>query len=291
MRHIPRPRRSTLPLTLLLTLGVTFISLPASATDKEDFDTTKISACHDDAKAQYRLGLMYSNGTGTRKDLDQAALWYRKAAAQNNAEAEYQLGSMYDSGQGLPQSFSEALSWYKKAAAQGHQTAQANIATIERHLSDLQGEAERGEAKAQVQLGTLYATGNGVPQDNERAMTWYRKAAGQGNSEAEYRLGLGYAEGKGAGQDNKEAVSWYRKAAEQGNAQAAYALAGMYHKGQGVSRSAVEAYAWLSLAAAQGYQAAIQNKDFAASKLTPEEQQQAQALAAKLQFTIGDKKP
>ena len=291
MHHIPRSLRSTLPLALMIALGLSFTSPPASATDKEDFDITKITACHDDAKAQYRLGLMYANGTGTRKDLDQAALWYRKAAAQGNAEAQYQLGSMYDSGNGLPQSYSEALSWYKKAAELGQQAAQANIDTIERRLAALQGEAEHGEAKSQVQLGTLYATGNGVPHDPERAMTWYRKAAEQGNTEGAYRLGLGYAEGKGADKDDKQAVSWYRKAAEQGNAQAAYALAGMYHKGQGVDKSAVEAYAWLSLAASQGNQAAIQNKDFAASKLTPAEQREAQTLAAKLQFTSGDKRP
>ena len=43
---------------------------------------------------------------------------------------------------------------------------------------------------AQVNLGALYASGKGVPQDYEQAAHWYHKAAEQGVGPAQYRLGL-----------------------------------------------------------------------------------------------------
>ena len=37
--------------------------------------------------------------------------------------------------------------------------------------------AEQGDAQAQLHLGLLYATGDGVPQDYAKARQWYEKAA------------------------------------------------------------------------------------------------------------------
>ena len=38
--------------------------------------------------------------------------------------------------------------------------------------------AEAGQAIAQYNLGVLYATGQGVPQDDVEAVKWHRQAAG-----------------------------------------------------------------------------------------------------------------
>ena len=48
--------------------------------------------------------------------------------------------------------------------------------------------AERGDAKAQYNLGVMYANGNGVTEDDEEAVKWYRKAAEQGVEEAQRAL-------------------------------------------------------------------------------------------------------
>ena len=49
--------------------------------------------------------------------------------------------------------------------------------------------AEQGIAEAQFNLGVMYVTGQGVPQDNKEAAKWYRLAAEQGVAEAQFNLG------------------------------------------------------------------------------------------------------
>ena len=67
-------------------------------------------------------------------------------------------------------------------------------------------QAEQEDADAQYQLGFMYATGDGVPQDDAKAVRWYRLAADQGRSDAQYNLGYMYSNGEGVPQDDVEAV-------------------------------------------------------------------------------------
>ena len=76
--------------------------------------------------------------------------------------------------------------------------------------------AEQGDANIQVQLGAMYLLGQGVPQDNAKALAWYSKAAEQGHANAQYDLGLMYSEGKSVPQDYVEAHKWFSLAAAQG---------------------------------------------------------------------------
>ena len=39
-----------------------------------------------DAKAHYRLGLLYDSGLGVTQDYDEAARWFRESAAQGEAD-------------------------------------------------------------------------------------------------------------------------------------------------------------------------------------------------------------
>ena len=94
--------------------------------------------------------------------------------------------------------------------------------------------AERGNAKAQNNLGLMHYKGDGVLQDYNEAAKWYRLAAEQGNAKAQCVLGVMYYKGDGVPQDYKEAVKWLRLAAEQGNAKAQYNLGRMYYTGEGV---------------------------------------------------------
>ena len=82
------------------------------------------------APSQDKIGWMYQNGWGVRKDYAQARIWYQKAAAQGNAYAQTSLGFLYHKGLGIPQDFDEALKWYRKAAAQGVQKAKDGITEI-----------------------------------------------------------------------------------------------------------------------------------------------------------------
>lgn len=81
-----------------------------------------------DARAQNKLGRMYSLGQGVPNDSRAAAEWFLKAAAQGIAEAQAMLGYMYLVGDGAPQSNGKAYQWTRKAAEQGHGYAQSNLA-------------------------------------------------------------------------------------------------------------------------------------------------------------------
>ena len=57
--------------------------------------------------------------------------------------------------------------------------------------------AEQGDAKAQNNLGAMYANGQGVRQDYAEAFRWFRQAAEQGYVKAQYNLGVMYNNGQG----------------------------------------------------------------------------------------------
>ena len=107
--------------------------------------------------------------------------------------------------------------------------------------------AALGNARAQTQLGYMYETGIGVPQDYHLAALWYHRAAEQGEPRAQHLLGL------------------------------------LLNKGFGVPVNFIESHKWLNLAAAQvggddrDYYLRIRNA--VASKLTLREIYEAQRRA------------
>src|SRR6185295_10646515 len=73
--------------------------------------------------------------------------------------------------------------------------------------------ADRGFAFAQFNLGLLYYSGEGVPQDHAEAVKWYRKAAEQSFARAQFNLGLMYAKGETVPKDYVLAHLWCNLAA------------------------------------------------------------------------------
>src|ERR1041385_2701194 len=124
----------------------------------------------------------------------------------------------------------------------------AATATASTNLSDIvagfRARAERGEAKAQFNLGVSYDNGLGVAKDYVEAVKWYRKAAEQGYRSAQYNLGVKYENGQGASTDPAEAVQWYRKAAEQGEVSAQFHLGAIYQQGSGLPQNDEESAKW-----------------------------------------------
>jgi TPR repeat protein len=59
--------------------------------------------------------------------------------------------------------------------------------------------ADKGVARAQFNVGAMYAAGEGVRQDHVEAIKWFRLAADQGYARAELKLGAAYANGDGTG--------------------------------------------------------------------------------------------
>ena len=95
--------------------------------------------------------------------------------------------------------------------------------------------ADAGDVDAQFNLAKMYELGNGVVQNNKKAVKWYRRAAEANYIPAQYKLGLMYETGDGVAQNrynNQEAMKWYSLAAKAGDADAQYRLGLMYHFGK-----------------------------------------------------------
>ena len=214
-----------------------------------------------DVDAQFNLGTLYENGLGVEADAEQAARWYRAAAARRVdlarlalarlqrtgalepepdedqiklletaarrglAEAQYELGVAYDHGLGVTQNHATAAGWYQRAAEQG--------------LTD-----------AQYNLATLYDEGLGTPRDIGQAREWYVRAADAGEARAMNNLGYIYERGLFGVRDYGKAVVWYHRAAREGLAIAQSNLAALHYLGRGVTRDFERAYHWYKAAAA-----------------------------------------
>jgi len=165
-------------------VSMAFMPSQAFAEDCKTVEECLPLAEQEDAKAQYRLGLMYDSGQGgAPQDYKETVKWYRKAAEQGIVGAQLNLGVMYENGEGVPQDYKEAFKWYRKAAEQGH-------------------------IGAQLHLGLMYDKGNGVPQDYKETVKWYRKAAEQASAEAQFYLGFTYYEGENVVGDFVAALGW-----------------------------------------------------------------------------------
>lgn len=147
-------------------------------------------------------------------------------------------------------------------------------------LKELRPLAQKGDAKAQSNLGLMYATGRGVPQNAVEAEKWIRKAAEQGLAEAQYNLGLINVKGQGVRQNNAEALKWFRKSSDQGYAKAQYILGVMYLQGVGVPKNLVQAYMWWYLSGSQGDQDAVKAINAIKGKMTPAQIAKAKKLAS-----------
>ncbi|KAG0260131.1 hypothetical protein DFQ27_003740 [Actinomortierella ambigua] len=236
-----------------------------------------------DADAQVSLAEMYEiGGSGVPKDNEKAFVWYLRAAQLGHLDAMGRVSGMYAEGRGTEQSDEDAARWQHQATDQRRSnlasvsveedsrdkswfrtTSRKQLAGMKSSLGSVinvldtnqdivKAQAERGGARAQFIVGSMYEQGRGVEQSDVEAVKWYTKAAGQGNPQAQNNLGRMYLDGRGVEQSDVEAVKWYTKAASQGNPQAQDSLGSMYRLGRGVEQRDVEVVKWYTKAASQG---------------------------------------
>ena len=142
--------------------------------------------------------------------------------------------------------------------------------------------AEQGNRFAQSTLGYMYYRARGVERDYAAAALWSRRAAEQGDAPAQSNLGFLYDRGQGVEQDYAEAARWYRLAAEQGYPEGQRNLGSMYEHGNGVPRDLLRAYAWYGVASAGGDEMALELRARVEKALTPDELARARDLARDL---------
>jgi len=58
-------------------------------------DELRRKALEGDMVAQFNLALCYQTGTGIEEDMEEAQLWFSKAATQGHAEAQFILSTLF----------------------------------------------------------------------------------------------------------------------------------------------------------------------------------------------------
>jgi TPR repeat protein len=135
----------------------------------------------------------YRVGDHAPKDARKAIEWCRLSADAGDVNARNMLGELYEFGL---QDFGEAARWYSKAAN-----------------SDFAGTWHSPRAAAMMNLGRLYAAGNGLPLDYRQAANWFERAIEAGDIQAPLGLGLLYERGNGVPRDTKKAMELYYQSA------------------------------------------------------------------------------
>lgn len=159
------------------------------------------------------------------KNYAEALRWYRRGVEQDDESSRIHLAEMYMDGTGVPQDFSEAMRLYLPSA-------------------------QKNNSVAVYKIGLIYLRGDhAVPQDYQKAMQWFQRAAELGFARAHNDIGYMLEEGLGAKRDVAAAAKWYRVSAEQGWGKAQVNMARLHEDGQGVPQDRKEAFYWYRLAA------------------------------------------
>ena len=119
-------------------------------------------------------------------------------------------------------------------------------------INTLIEKANKGDVRAQLELGYRYMNGIGVKVSYEKAYYWLKKAADKGDALAEAKIGMMYRYGQGVKQSYSTAVYWFRRSANQGLHFGQCALGTCYSTGRGVIENDKTAFYWFKKAADQG---------------------------------------
>ncbi len=208
-----------------------------SRDDKEAIKWYLLAAAQDHAKAMNNVGVMYGDGRGAAKDIVTAYMWFSLAHQRGftpakrglNHYARQMTPEQIAQAEGMakawtPENMSPVKTMAPKAEAKPAAEPAAKPAMKEKEkpglvtVRELKMLAAKGDTDAQVRLGDLHLTGNGVFKNGSLAATWYQRAAEKGNAMGQYRIALMYLDGVYLPMDPKEARKWLKKAAQQGHA-------------------------------------------------------------------------
>ena len=81
----------------------------------------------------------------------------------------------------------------------------------------MQKAVDNGSVEASYLLGTCFLEGDGVEENDEKAVELFRLGAENGVADAQYMLGICYINGRGVEKSVKKAIEWLGKAGEQGD--------------------------------------------------------------------------
>jgi len=114
-------------------------------------------------------------------------------------------------------------------------------------------EAEAGKTRSQYDIGNMYLKGQGTGINEQKAFSWFNKAAASGHVKSQFKVGLMLLNGTGVKRDYAKAEKWLRKAAKQNYAPGQYHYAIMYRDGKFLAKNYNKSLFWLKRAKDNGY--------------------------------------
>ncbi|KAJ2959066.1 hypothetical protein NQZ79_g5457 [Umbelopsis isabellina] len=156
--------------------------------------------------ALHELALLHERGIDNVVfiDLEYAVTLYAQAADLGYAPSAFRLGECYEYGKlNCPQDAALSIHYYTIAAQQGHR-----------------------EACFALTAWYLVGSPGVLPQSDEQAYLWARRAAEKELPKAEYAIGYFTEVGIGIPKNAEEAMEWYKKAATHGDKRAIQRLQG-----------------------------------------------------------------
>ncbi len=201
------------------------------------------------------LGLFYAEGILSARDSAKGCEQYARAAPSGHSSATYQLAlCKATSDPALARRLLERAADQNHAGAQermGRACIEGERKDSACAVLWLERAASQGRPSAMSLLGWLYVN-DPERVDLAKSVHYYRAAAEAGDLAAQNNLGELYESGKGMPQDHVEAFSWYARAAEAGFPPAQLNLARLYAAGAGVARNHAAAREWAELAQKRG---------------------------------------
>lgn len=142
-------------------------------------------------RAMAAMGLCYERGIGVPRSMSKARSWYAAAVDEGNDDACSTLVQMEARSGNLR----GALQWLERMAdddsvpaqlmlARMHLNGTARNARVAEGIRYLRYAAMQGDGEACLMLSTCYATGKGVPKNEELMLGWLVNAAEAGNQTA-----------------------------------------------------------------------------------------------------------
>ena len=148
---------------------------------KEAAEYFRKAAEKEHIQAQYQLALAYYTGAGVKKDEAESIRWLEKAAAKSHKEAGELLAELREK-----------------------QRIRQEKTEFKNHLR----QAEKGDAYAQSKVAGMYLRGTGVKKDIKKGIEWYEKAGETDEGYAARQLAKLYAEGDIIPADPERAAYW-----------------------------------------------------------------------------------
>ncbi len=241
----------------------------------ESFDIISDLAHSGVADAQYKLAMMYHNGTDVLPDEDLSALWMKRAAEQGNTLAQVRYADMLMQTGSLSDA-EDAHNFYKSAANAGNEEARMKISSLSRHEGlnqDLEAVkdifrqlAEREDPLDMYRYADLLLKTAWSDEDRVKAFEWFVKASDAGNADAMHSAAIMLRDGKGVAKDVEKCVYYLEMAAKLGLQRSQVLLGDLYYEGKILEKDNTKAIHWYEMAALTGnpraqYMTAIMYRD------------------------------